>query len=197
MATTYDAHELIAELSREVTDIIQRLTEVSALGEVILNRPPAPGKWSVAQIVEHMNTYDRYYIPYAERLLQAAPKTKGSTVYRPGWLGNYFVRAMYSDVKSAGKVTNSMSAMKGHIPATSLHAAAVIDEFIADQRRLLLLLDKLKEVDMAAVRVPITISRFITIKLGDALRFLVAHEVRHLLQLNNTLLTVCVCRDMA
>jgi hypothetical protein len=94
---------------------------------------------------------------------------------------------MYSQVKTTGAVTNKMSAMKGHIPTETLDAAKVLNEFLADQRKLLELLEQMKRIDMASVRIPITISRFITIKLGDAIRFLVAHEVRHFSQIERTL----------
>ncbi len=187
MARTFDSLQLIDSLSAEVTTIVQRITELSTLSNTQLNKQPVPGKWSVAQIVEHLNTYDRYYIPYASQSLNKAARANGTIPFKPGWLGEYFVNSMYSQVKTTGAVTNNMSAMKGHIPAETLDAAKVLNEFLADQRKLLELLEQMKRVDMASVRIPITISKFITIKLGDALRFLVAHEVRHFAQIERTL----------
>lgn len=187
MARTFDSRELIDSLSAEVTTIVQRATELSALSNEQLNKQPAPGKWSVAQIVEHLNTYDRYYIPQASEVLNKAVRVSGSKPFKPGWLGEYFVNSMYSQVKTTGAVTNKMSAMKGHIPEDTLNAAKVLNEFLVDQRKLLALLEQMRGVDMASVRIPITISKFITIKLGDAIRFLVAHEVRHFSQIERTL----------
>ncbi len=187
MARTFDSMELIDSLSAEVNTIVQRITELSALSNEQLNKQPAPGKWSVAQIVEHLNTYDRYYIPLASQMLNKVGRVSGKKQFKPGWLGEYFVNSMYSQVKTTGAVTNKMSAMKGHIPSETLDATKVLSEFIADQRKLLELLEQMKDVDIASVRIPITISKFITIKLGDAIRFLVAHEVRHFSQIERAL----------
>ena len=187
MAHTFDPKELIDSLSAEVNNIVQRITELSTLSNEQLNKQPAPGKWSVAQIVEHLNTYDRYYIPLASQGLKKAGRVSGKKQFKPGWLGEYFVKSMYSQVKTTGAVTNKMSAMKGHIPSEALDATKVLSEFIAGQRKLLALLEQMKGVDMESVRIPITISKFITIKLGDAIRFLVAHEVRHFSQIERTL----------
>ena len=187
MARTFDSIELIDSLSTEVNTIVQRITELSALSNEQLNKQPAPGKWSVAQIVEHLNTYDRYYILLASQMLNKAGRVSVNKQFKPGWLGEYFVNSMYSQVKTTGAVTNKMSAMKGHIPSETLDATKVLSEFIADQRKLLELLEQMKDVDIASVRIPITISKFITIKLGDAIRFLVAHEVRHFSQIERAL----------
>ncbi len=187
MARTFDSMELIDSLSAEVNTIVQRITELSALSNEQLNKQPARDKWSVAQIVEHLNTYDRYYIPLASQMLNKAVRVSGNKQFKPGWLGEYFVKSMYSQVKTTGAVTNKMSAMKGHIPSETLDATKVLNEFLVDQRKLLALLEQMKGVDIASVRIPITISKFITIKLGDAIRFLVAHEVRHFSQIERTL----------
>ena len=180
-----DTNAMLTELAGEVTMVMETIRNASLAGGELLNSPPQPGKWSVAQIVEHLNTYNRYYIPYMQRALGTAQKGNGT--FSPGWLGNYFTKSMYSEVKTANKVANKMSAMKGHIPAERLDAAAVTEEFIEAQQQLLALLEAMRGKDLAGVKIPITISRFIKIRLGDAARFLVAHQVRHLLQVNNAM----------
>lgn len=184
MAKGINQQELLQQLKSEVASIITTVNELSALGEAKLNMPPAPGKWSIAQVIEHLNTYNRYYIPLMAKALQQAPKTTRN-LFSPGWLGNYFVKSMYSEVKTANKVANKMSAMKGHIPPVALDAAATIREFVTAQQQLLEILEQMGSKDMSAVRIPITISRLIKISYGDAARFLVAHQVRHQLQVHN------------
>lgn len=179
-----DTNAMLTELAGEVTMVLETIRNASAAGGELLNTPPQPGKWSVAQIVEHLNTYNRYYIPRMQKALGMA--RKGNGTFSPGWLGNYFTKSMYSEVKTANKVANKMSAMKGHIPAEKLDAPEVMAEFLAAQKELLQLLKDMEGKDLASVKIPITISRFIKIKLGDAARFLVAHQVRHLLQVSNT-----------
>jgi uncharacterized damage-inducible protein DinB len=189
MAKGINQQELLLQLRQEVTSILDTVNGFSAYGETKLNTPPAAGKWSIAQVVEHLNTYSRYYIPLIAKSVKQARAATGNT-FTPGWLGNYFVRSMYSEVKTSKNVANKMSAMKGHIPPPSLNAAATLKEFTEAQQQLLHLLDAMMNVDMSSTRIPITISRLIKISFGDALRFLVAHQVRHQLQMQQVANTI-------
>lgn len=186
---THNAHQLLEQLKTEVNTVLASVQQISTrLDAPTLNRQPGPGKWSIAQIVEHLNTYNRYYLPCITAALpKAGPAQKE---FKPGWLGDYFTKSMYSEVVTGKKVANKMSAMKGHIPDATLNAAAVIGEFINAQKQLLQLLEDAKRINLGGTRIPITISKLVKIKVGDALRFLVAHQVRHLLQVNNTLQAV-------
>lgn len=176
---------LLYNLAQEVQGISSTVQGASTLGQAILSTPPAAGKWSVAQIVEHLNTYNRYYIPLIEASMgKAAP---GNGTFRSGWLGAYFTRSMYSEVKSAQRVTNKMSAMKGHIPPATVDTAKILAEFLEAQQQLSRLIAGMNSIDPGTVKIPITISRFIRISIGDAVCFLVAHQVRHCLQIREAL----------
>ncbi|WP_118973026.1 DinB family protein [Taibaiella koreensis] len=139
------------------------------------------GGWSIAQCLEHLNSYGRYYLPAIEKgLRQAAPATKDT--FTSTWLGDYFTRMMEPGVKK-------YKAPKDHRPAPELDAATVVATFIGQQETLLACLRKAQEIDMDKVRIPISIARWIKLKLGDVFRFVVAHDERHiqqaLRQLNN------------
>lgn len=188
---TYDTATLLEQLEKEVQTVLDTVTHIkSKLDAKTLNSPPESGKWSIAQIVEHLNTYNRYYLTAITQAIPVAKKGIAGGVFKSGWLGEYFTKSMYSEVVTNQNVTNKMKAMKGHIPVADLDAEKVLTEFIKDEQRLLQILDSVKGVNMGSVRIPITISKLIKIKMGDALRFLVAHQVRHLLQINNTLKVV-------
>ena len=47
---------------------------------------------------------------------------------------------------------------------------------------MLQLLEEAKSVDLNAVRIPISIAKFIKLKLGDVFMFLIAHNLRHVKQ---------------
>jgi hypothetical protein len=66
----------------------------------------------------------------------------------------------------------------------------VIAEFIEQQEKSLALLRKAKRVDLNKIRVPISIAKFIKLKLGDTFLFLVAHNYRHILQADRVLMQV-------
>jgi uncharacterized damage-inducible protein DinB len=149
----------------------------------LLLTAPAAGKWSVVQVLEHLNSYGRYYLPAIEKSLQTNKLHK--EIFKPGWFGNYFTKIMKPG--EDGKITNKMSAPKNHRPATDLDVKPVIDQFFAQQQKLLDLLEKAKQKDIGAIRTPISISRFIKLKVGDTFRFLIAHEQRHFVQITNAI----------
>jgi hypothetical protein len=43
-------------------------------------------------------------------------------------------------------------------------------------------LESSRNRDLSAVRIPISISKWITIRLGDTFRFVIAHNKRHIMQ---------------
>lgn len=73
-------------------------------------------------------------------------------------------------------------AFKGHIPASELDAYAVVAEFVQHRERLLVYLKQARSANLNAIRIPISIARFITLKLGDVFQFIIAHDERHIRQ---------------
>ena len=68
-----------------------------------------------------------------------------------------------------------------------LDAAAVVAEFIQQQEVLLACLAQSRQADLNAIKIPLSISRWIKLRLGDVLQFLIAHNERHLLQAKRNL----------
>lgn len=79
-----------------------------------------------------------------------------------------------------------MKALKGHIPATQLNSYAVVAEFIQQQEKLLIYLRQARKADLD-IRIPITITKLIRLKLGDVFQFLIMHDERHIQQANRNL----------
>jgi hypothetical protein len=170
----FNKTELLNSLSNRVERHID--TAVSLFQnqkENILLKPSATGGWSIAQCLDHLNSYGHFYLPRLRASLQlAAPSS--STTFRSGWLGNYFAQMMEPSDKT-------YKAFKGHIPAKELDAYAVVAEFIKQQEEMLALL---RAADTRAInaRIPISISSLIRLKTGDVFRFLIAHNERHVQQ---------------
>ena len=141
--------------------------------EEVLLRPSASGGWSIAQCLEHLNSYGNYYLPEIKSALDR-PRNKSLTPFKSGWLGGYFTRMMESPLKK-------YKAFKNHLPAPQPDPAAVINEFIRQQEILLEHLYKADQEDLN-VRLPISISKFIKLKIGDVFQFLIAHNERHINQ---------------
>ena len=179
----YSPQQWIEPLVETVEAHLVRATEVyQNLSETQLNTPPAEGGWSVAQCLEHLNRYGDYYLPATREALRSVASTSNpQSTYQSGWLGRYFTNMMKPEN------TKKYKAFKGHIPATQLDGAAVVARFIEQQEEWLHLLGEITTVAQMNVRVPISISPLIRLKLGDTLSFVIAHNSRHVQQADRLL----------
>ena len=154
--------------------------------------PPKPDKWSIAQILEHLNSYGRIYLPQIDKAISASQSNRDAW-FNSGLLGNYFTNMMKP--KNVFEVTNKMKAFKDHRPDNKLNAGKVLDEFVEQQHKLLQLLEMAKLKNLNAIKIPLSITRLVKLKLGDTFRFLIAHEQRHFIQARNSLKTIGLSTD--
>jgi uncharacterized damage-inducible protein DinB len=171
--------QLLARIEAHIEQHLQIVTSrFQNLEEKKLLQPAADGGWSIAQCLEHLNSYARYYLPEIEKGLKPSALIYPATGTVKGtWLGRYFTRSM-----QPGPHARKFKAPKGHSPAPALEASRVIAEFIGQQEQLLALVRKAQKADLDKVRIPISISRWIKMRLGDVFQFLTVHDERHLQQ---------------
>ena len=79
---------------------------------------------------------------------------------------------------------NKMETFKDKNPLNAKLDKTVIDKFINQQIQLLGLLNQSRNVSLNKVKIPISISRLIKLKLGDTFQFLINHIIRHLKQID-------------
>ena len=188
----YKSQELIDQLQTDIKQIIAAAEHLQTADSVKLSYPPAEGKWSVAQALEHVNAYNRYYLPIIEKEMVHIPKEVNAW-FVPGFFGNYFTNMMMP--KNVFEVKNKMKAFKSYSPDRGVNVETVFKEFIQHQNKFLQLLETARKRNLDSIRIPISISRLIRLKLGDTFRFLVAHEQRHMIQARNALKAVGVSTD--
>lgn len=181
---TYNSRDILNELAASVEQMLQQLSTLQHLSDAELNQQPQPGKWSIAQVLEHLNSYNRYYLPEISIALQKGKRdgVKFNPLFKTGWFGNYFTNMM---LPKGGKIKNKMTSPKDHRPADRLNSKKVLSEFLTGQQQLLTYLHDASNTNIEKLRVPISISRFVKLKLGDTFRFLIAHQQRHFLQIDN------------
>ena len=175
----YHSEDLLNELEADVRQIIATATLLKMEDPGHLLQQPAMGKWSVIQVMEHLNSYGRYYLLEMEKVMEH--ESHASPHFKPGWLGDYFTRLMRPTEN--GEIKHKMQAPRNHRPSKLLDAFPVINTFMEQQHYLLNLLDKARGKNIGHLRVPVSIARFIKLKLGDTFRFFIAHEQRHFVQL--------------
>ena len=176
--------DLLDQLKTDTRQIIMETKILLQNDPELLTRQPAPGKWSIAQILEHLNTYGRFYIPEIRKALDESNFSPGLK-YNSGWLGNLFTNSMKPTADK--RVKNKMKTMKDHNPTPDLDSKTVIDEFLNQQQQILNLLEISGQKNLEKIRIPITITKFIRLRLGDTFRFLIAHNQRHFIQCENTI----------
>lgn len=186
MKTLSNRH-LIDTMSMDVRAILKDTEVLKSLSKEELNKRPMDGGWSIGQCLQHMNVYSRYYIPVIESALTKAKRSESGT-YRSGWLGSYFANLMKVD--SSGKVKSKMKSPKNAEPAALPDSEAELKEFISHQHHMLTILSIAQNVELGRIRVPISLSRFIRLKLGDTISFFVEHEKRHMAQIQRALITI-------
>ena len=191
---TFKSTQLLDNLEKTVAQTIKNATWLQSMNSDALSKSPAAGKWSVIQVLYHLNSYNNYYLPHIEQAIKAGINAPYSASFKAGVIGNYFTKTMLPG--NDGAVHNMMKAPKDHTPDAAYNNVEAINEFIAGQQKLLELLREARNVNMTRLKVPISISKLIKIRLGDTFRFLVAHQQRHFVQISNTLKTNGVMVDL-
>lgn len=167
-------------LRQELLTITERLIaaakELRLLSPEQLNQKKNPDSWSILECLEHLNLYGDFYLPAIEKQMIAHSEQKPEAIFRSGIIGNYFANLMR---KTKG---NKMKSPADKNPSNSVLSVTTIDRFIKQQELLKSLLQKSGRVSLTRVKVPISISKLIRLRLGDTLRFVVYHNERHVAQ---------------
>ncbi len=176
--------EFLKSLTSQLSQIeLTFVTEIANANEDSLNAIPTYGGWSILQVLDHLNFYNRWYLPKIEVALKKSLSQKKSIpeYYKSGWLGAYFVKMMQP--KLDGSLASKMEAPKNAIPATILNAELVLNEFSTHLVHLNRLLGLAINADISNTRVVTSLSSWVSLKTGDGMAFLLAHMERHFLQI--------------
>lgn len=167
---------LITDLIKRTQQSMNDAEKLKSLSEKELNWKPSPESWSILECIAHLNYYGDFYIPEIKQRIAQSP-TKPESYFRSGLLGGYFAKMMLPKEK-----LNKMKTIKSTDPINSQLTPEVLDIFTNQQKQLLDLLDKSRNVSLNKIRVPISISKIIKLKLGDTFKVVIYHNQRHLLQ---------------
>ncbi len=179
---------LLDQLQEQTERVLQKaVSEWQMLSAEQLSFQPAPGAWSAAQCLEHLNIYGHHYLPAIEKAIQQG-KMKGNKAakhFNAGWLGAYFTQLMQPQL--GGALKSKMKAPKNAVPSAQPDPHRILAEFIDQQEKMLVLLREAATVNLNDIRVPISLSPWIRLKLGDTFGFVIAHIERHVLQADRSI----------
>lgn len=180
--------ELIESLIRDTQEVKAEAERLTTLPHAELIQKPSADEWSVLECIEHLNIADVHYISQFEQKLGAAPKSE-ETTFKPGWLGSYFVKSIKP--KTDGTIPSPMKTLKKFVPEIDVHHDT-LSKFIEDQNEILAALETSKALDLNKIKITSAIGAIVTFKLGDAFRFLIGHNQRHILQAKRALERIAV-----
>jgi len=185
---TYHSAQLIQQLQNQTESLLNiAIQQWQMITPAKFKQQPGTDTWSAMQCIGHLNVYGDYYLPAIEKAIKESKlQTKAiQQTFKPGWLGNYFTRLMQP--KENGMPAKKMKAPKGYVISNEINSDQVIAKFIEQQELLLRLLEEAKNVNLNSVSIPVSIAKFIKLKLGDVFMFLIAHNLRHVKQAERAL----------
>ena len=176
-----------------LTDLLDRIELIKAraqpflrLSNEQLNHKPAPEKWSIEEVFEHLNINHNIYIGYIMARITKAPDIKVESPdskmekFKSGWLGDWvYERTM---PRPDGTIFKIKAAKFLRPVSTHLDGHDVLQRFLQHLDMLYDILLHARTKDLEGIRIPLAFNRLLKLRLGDNLRLMVAHCERHLWQ---------------
>ncbi len=175
--------QIVQELTDLIHDQLNYLKEhVIPLEEEDLQWRPSKYKWNILEVLEHLIRFGEFYIPKFRHIIAYPKALKNSETYRSGAIGRWAIKqARPID----GVVVNKAKSPSKANPFLRKLTRSVIHEYIEQQKVILELLNNLDGVDLSKNHVPIIVTNWLKLNLGDSLRLVVHHEERHFIQIND------------
>lgn len=183
MMTTLELRSTLSEITNN--NLQQATSWMSKLSEKQLNWRPNPGIWSIAEVIAHLNSYARYYHPTIQKKIETTRFRTAKEDFMSSPLGRSAWKSM--KLGRLNNVKRKFKAPKGHNPSVdpTLVQGTEVKDFLTQQQELLLIIESSAEVNARKVKIPISISKIVRLRLGDALLFIVYHDERHMHQILN------------
>lgn len=142
---------------------------------------PAPKSWSPVEVLDHMNNAAEKYHVLVRRTIERSRERglQDSASFRPGWLQRWFVNQIEPKAN-----TRPLPAPGAFRPIVRQSVDTHIrDRFFELCNSLQELLSEADGVALTKLRFASPVSPLLRFNLGEAFWLLVAHEHRHLLQI--------------
>ena len=178
-----DLVSTVSKISQENIEAVEKV--ISKLSETQLKWRPNPGIWSISDVLAHLNTYTRYYHPVFQRKIESTRFRSPNEEFMSSPLGRSAWKSM--KLGNAKNIKRKFRARKGYNPLfdKDLHRQDDMSFFKDSQSELVSIAESALTVNMRKVKIPISISKIVRLRLGDALLFIAYHNQRHMQQILN------------
>lgn len=183
---TFNTNELIADLKKITEDNITIVSKkFKHLSDEQKTWRPSRDSWNILEIFSHLNIYSAFY---NSAFIEKIQKTKFKEV-KDTFVSSPLGRSAWKSMKlgRANNIKRKFKAPKNYNPSNSpeLVSEDAVEKFADNQREALDILDMAKTVNLRKVKIPISISKIVRLRLGDALMFVIYHNERHMQQAIN------------
>ncbi len=172
----------LAAIVVEMETAQARVHKLAKLPDARWKSRPAPGRWSAAECIEHLNLTSRAYIPLLRRALESAKRSPSDTPrrYRRDFLGWLF-SSMVGPMPRFGRLRlGRVKTPPDFIPQTTFDCAEAIAEFDRLQADLLSLTRLADGFPLDEMMIVSPFGGRIKYNVYSALRILPRHQHRHL-----------------
>lgn len=179
-------------VNNTTSQIIQTLQQDWAhLSNAQWTQAPAAHSWSMAECLEHLNIYARFYHQQMAKVIeQASTATQCTPVnqVRSSWLGKLSINSV--KLNEAGEPIKKAKTLKKFEPIVLPQSpSAIYQEFLQHQHTLLELIAQAKPLNLNKLKTKTALHPLIKLRLGDCIHFIVAHNQRHMAQAQKVAIT--------
>jgi hypothetical protein len=178
--TSVPVRVLTQDLLDRNESCIAQAEQLCALSWEALCAQPAPGKWSAAECLQHLQKYHDYYVPLVQAsLVDSNLWPTHDTVYRATWAGDWFATSMLANAE--GKL-KKMKSPYNKRPVLAGITATIPQDFMQQLVLLKELCGRADKYNLNKKCVAVAIFPLVKISVGDGLRLVIYHNQRHLAQ---------------
>jgi len=172
-------HPDLTRIAAEIRDTQAHFNTLCAgLTNAQFNWSPAPGRWSIAQCIAHLNSLNGQDLsPMSKAIATASLHSPGP--YNYAWIWRYLIRIVEPPVTTRIKVP------KNYEPPPQADLDTTLTEYRRISSTLLDLVSRANGLDLVRVKTTLPAIRFLKMPLGARLHLLTAHDRRHLWQARN------------
>lgn len=162
-------------------------SDIATLDSAQLNWKESAKKWSVVEVIGHLNKVFDLYLPNFEKVLDSAIELNGEsgTPLQRTLLGRF---SIYSQKPKGQKVRFKMKTFDFFQP---VHDADTTDEtintFIENKDRFNELIKKARLKNLKGIKMPTALGEKLKFYIPECFEFVLAHEDRHMVQIQGIL----------
>jgi len=167
--------DLFNQAKSDIEPLLEGLTDD------VFNERPDGDRWSVAECLDHLCVTGSLILPKVDEGIQKAEtngwKSDGPFTY--GFVGNWFVSIAGPSEKARRR---KLPAPRIYTPTSNHSVSRLRTTFVDLQDQIIERIHRANGWDLARVKVPSPVTRFLRLSLGQWFALLAGHQQRHFLQ---------------